>query len=74
MYANLVKVGGVTYTEKEKEFGNQIIQSLGIENGDLNKAAIVQPYKNLDPSFGSTDVGASHSCCWNSKTNIAHIR
>lgn len=57
MYANLVKVGGVTYTEKEKEFGNQIIQSLGIENGSVDKAAVVQPYKTLDPSFGSTDVG-----------------
>lgn len=57
MYANLVKVGGVHYTEAEKEFGNQIMQSLGIENGDLNKAEIVQPYKTLDLSFGSTDVG-----------------
>jgi len=57
MYANLVKVGGVTYTEKEKEFGNQIIQSLGIENGSVDKAAVIQPYKTLDPSFGSTDVG-----------------
>ena len=57
MHANLVKVGGVQYTEKEKEFGNQIIQSLGIENGSLDKAAVVQPYKTLDPSFGSTDVG-----------------
>jgi aminobenzoyl-glutamate utilization protein B len=57
MYANLVKVGGVTYTEKEREFGNQIIQSLGIENGSVDKAAVVQPYKTLDPSFGSTDVG-----------------
>ena len=57
MHANLVKVGGVQYTEKEKEFGNQIIQSLGIENGSLEKAAMVQPYKTLDPSFGSTDVG-----------------
>lgn len=57
MHANLVKVGGVQYTEKEKEFGNQIIQSLGIENGSLDKATVVQPYKALDPSFGSTDVG-----------------
>jgi aminobenzoyl-glutamate utilization protein B len=57
MYANLVKVGGITYTEKEREFGNQIIQSLGIENGSVDKAAVVQPYKTLDPSFGSTDVG-----------------
>ena len=57
MYANLVKVGGITYTEKEREFGNQIIQSLGIENGNVDKAAVVQPYKTLDPSFGSTDVG-----------------
>ncbi|BDB52325.1 amidohydrolase [Flavobacterium ammonificans] len=57
MYSNLVKVGGVTYTEKEKEFGNQIIKSLGIENGSVDKAAVIQPYKTLDPSFGSTDVG-----------------
>jgi aminobenzoyl-glutamate utilization protein B len=57
MYANLVKVGGVQYTEAEKEFGKKIIQFLGIENGSLEKAAVVQPYKNLDPSFGSTDVG-----------------
>ena len=57
MYANLVKVGGVTYTEKEREFGNQIIQSLGIENGSTYKAEVVQPYKTVDPSFGSTDVG-----------------
>ena len=57
MHANLVKVGGVQYTEVERKFGNQIIQSLGIENGSLEKAADVQPYKTLDPSFGSTDVG-----------------
>jgi len=57
MHANLVKVGGVQYTEVERKFGNQIIQSLGIENGNLEKAAVVQPYKTLDPSFGSTDVG-----------------
>jgi aminobenzoyl-glutamate utilization protein B len=57
MYANLVKVGGFQYTEVERKFGNQIIQSLGIENGSLEKAAVVQPYKTLDPSFGSTDVG-----------------
>lgn len=57
MHANLVKVGGVQYTEVERKFGNQIIQSLGIENGSLEKAAVVQPYKTLDPSFGSTDVG-----------------
>lgn len=57
MYANLIKVGGVTYTQEEKEFGNQIIKSLGIENGSLEKAAEVQPYKTIDPSFGSTDVG-----------------
>ena len=57
MHANLVKVGGVQYTEVERKFGNQIIQSLGVENGSLEKAAVVQPYKTLDPSFGSTDVG-----------------
>ena len=57
MYTNLIKVGGVNYTEEEKTFGKAIIKSLGIENENLEKASIIQPYKTLDLSFGSTDVG-----------------
>jgi aminobenzoyl-glutamate utilization protein B len=57
MHANLVQVGGVTYTEDEKIFGQSILKSLGIEDGNLEKASVIQPYKTLDPSFGSTDVG-----------------
>jgi aminobenzoyl-glutamate utilization protein B len=57
MYTNLIKVGGVNYTEEEKTFGKAIIKSLGIENENLEKARIIQPYKTLDLSFGSTDVG-----------------
>jgi aminobenzoyl-glutamate utilization protein B len=57
MYTNLIKVGGVNYTEEEKIFGKAIIKSLGIENENLEKASIIQPYKTLDLSFGSTDVG-----------------
>jgi aminobenzoyl-glutamate utilization protein B len=57
MHANLVQVGGITYTEDEKIFGQSILKSLGIEDGNLEKASVIQPYKTLDPSFGSTDVG-----------------
>jgi aminobenzoyl-glutamate utilization protein B len=57
MYTNLIKVGGVNYTEEEKTFGKAIIKSLGVENENLEKASIIQPYKTLDLSFGSTDVG-----------------
>lgn len=57
MYTNLIKVGGVNYTEEEKIFGKAIIKSLSIENENLEKASIIQPYKTLDLSFGSTDVG-----------------
>ncbi len=57
MHANLVKVGGVNYTEEEKLFGTLIIKSLGIEKESLTKATEVEPFKALVPSFGSTDVG-----------------
>jgi aminobenzoyl-glutamate utilization protein B len=57
MHANLVQVGGITYTEDEKIFGQSILKSLGIEDGNLEKSSVIQPYKTLDPSFGSTDVG-----------------
>ena len=47
---------GVSYIQEEKEFGNQIIKFLEIENGSLQKASSIQPCKTLDLSLGSTDV------------------
>jgi aminobenzoyl-glutamate utilization protein B len=57
MYDNLVKVGGVSYTEEEKLFGTKISRTLGIENNNLEEATQIQPYKTVAEAFGSTDVG-----------------
>lgn len=57
MYDNLVKVGGVTYTNKEKVFANKIAISLGLERVEIETALKIQPYKTEAKPFGSTDVG-----------------
>ena len=57
MYDNLVKVGGVTYTDNEKIFADKIAISLGLEGVDVETAKIIQPYKTEAKPFGSTDVG-----------------
>lgn len=57
MYDNLVKVGGVTYTEDEKIFADKITKSLGYEKLNMDKAEKIQPYKTKGKAYGSTDVG-----------------
>ncbi|VAW26924.1 Aminobenzoyl-glutamate utilization protein B [hydrothermal vent metagenome] len=57
MYKNLVKVGGITYTEEEKVFADKIAKTLGLKKANLETAKIVQPYKSKGKPFGSTDVG-----------------
>jgi aminobenzoyl-glutamate utilization protein B len=57
MYDNLVKVGGVTYTEEEKIFADKITKSLGYEKLNMDKAEKIQPYKTKGKAYGSTDVG-----------------
>lgn len=57
MYDNLVKVGGVTYTNKEKIFADKIAISLGLEGVEIETALKIQPYKTEAKPFGSTDVG-----------------
>ncbi len=57
MYDNLVKVGGVTYTDKEKVFADKIAISLGLEGVEIETALKIQPYKTEAKPFGSTDVG-----------------
>jgi aminobenzoyl-glutamate utilization protein B len=57
MYDNLVKVGGVTYTEEEKIFAEKISKSLGNKNLDIDQAEKIQPYKTEGRAYGSTDVG-----------------
>lgn len=57
MYDNLVKVGGVTYTNEEKAFAEKISETLGKGAPDISTAQIVQPYKETAQAYGSTDVG-----------------
>ncbi|MCB0372667.1 MAG: amidohydrolase [Muricauda sp.] len=57
MYDNLVKVGGVTYTDDEKAFAEKISKTLGKETLDMATAENIQPYKETARAYGSTDVG-----------------
>jgi aminobenzoyl-glutamate utilization protein B len=57
MYDNLIKVGGVTYTEEEKAFAEKISKTLGAETLKLATAENIQPYKEEARAYGSTDVG-----------------
>lgn len=57
MYDNLVKVGGVTYTDQEKEFAEKISKTLGRETLDMATAENIQPYRETARAYGSTDVG-----------------
>lgn len=57
MHANLSKVGGVTYTDEEKQFAEKISTSLGEKKLDMGRANGVQPYKEIARAYGSTDVG-----------------
>ena len=57
MYDNLTTVGGVSYSEEEREFAEKIARSLGYDELDLAGAATVQPYRTEAQPRGSTDVG-----------------
>ena len=59
MRNNMVKVGGVNYTDEEIAFGKKLQESfIGIKP-PINEAATIEEYKPMDPnnrSGGSTDV------------------
>lgn len=59
MYNNLVKVGGYTYTAKEKEFAEKVSQSLNEKFLDVSYTEGVVPFniKMTSKGSGSTDVG-----------------
>ena len=56
VYKNLKQVGGVTYTEKEKQFAEEIRKSFSGNLPPIESAGVVQPYDFLTGG-GSTDVG-----------------
>lgn len=58
MHANLVRVGGVTYTAEEKAFAGKISATLSDKPVPVETAAAIQAFRPvLPPSGGSTDVG-----------------
>ncbi|WP_435625183.1 amidohydrolase [Flagellimonas sp.] len=57
MHKNLSAIGGVTYTDEEKQFAEKISKSLGYEELDMKRALNIQPYKEEARAYGSTDVG-----------------
>jgi len=58
MQQNLEKVGGVTYTPEEIEFGKKLQTSFGYKAPPVEDAARIKPLKvDTDAGGGSTDVG-----------------
>lgn len=58
MQKDFEKVGGVTYTKEEIEFGKKIQTTFGEKPPAIESAAIVKPLKiEQDAGGGSTDVG-----------------
>ena len=57
MYNNLLKVGGISYTQDEIVFADKIAKTMGYNKADLETAETIQPYNTVGESSGSTDVG-----------------
>jgi aminobenzoyl-glutamate utilization protein B len=56
MHANLARVGGVTYDAQERRFAERIRTTLGDDAPPIDAAAHVEPFRELVPGGGSTDV------------------
>ena len=56
MQNNLAKVGGVTYTKEEVEFGIKLQSTFGFKAPAIEEAKTIQPLK-FKPGGGSSDVG-----------------
>jgi len=57
MQLDLQKVGGVTYTAEEIEFGKKLQSTFTYKVPAINSATNIIPLKNIDAGGGSTDVG-----------------
>lgn len=58
MQGNLEKVGGVTYTEQEKQFARKIQSTFNFKPTSIDSAAVVSPMRLVrEGGGGSTDVG-----------------
>jgi aminobenzoyl-glutamate utilization protein B len=60
MHSNLKLVGGVSYTDAEKDFAQKIAETLGTQKRPIENASQVEDFKAITDSptsGGSTDVG-----------------
>lgn len=57
VHENLSQVGGMVYTEEEREFARKISESLGKEQLDEAAASSIEPLRQASRPSGSTDVG-----------------
>ncbi len=57
MYQNLQEVGGITYSPEETAFAEKISASLGQKSLDTREATDIQPFREEEQAYGSTDVG-----------------
>lgn len=57
VHKNLSAIGGISYTQKEKDFAEKIAKSLGQKSLNEMTTKEVQPYKEVARAYGSTDVG-----------------
>lgn len=58
MHKNLMKVGGVNYTDAERKFAEEILNTYPDFKADLNNATDIEPfYVQEKGTGGSTDVG-----------------
>lgn len=57
MYNHLKDIGGFTYTDEEKQFARELVQTLDIDEPALHEALEVRPYRSEVQGYGSTDVG-----------------
>lgn len=56
MHEKLIEVGGITYTDDEQAFAEEIRQSMPDARLPLGSEEVVQPF-NTSLGYGSTDVG-----------------
>ena len=56
VHKNLKELGGITYTENEKEYAADLYQTLFKPDLKIGSQEIVKPYETTH-SYGSTDVG-----------------
>ena len=59
IHKNLSEIGGVSYTEQEKEYAEKLSFTFGENKKDISLASVIEPYTfNLSTrGGGSTDVG-----------------